>query len=99
MSYRWFGALDQRVLLDAHHLSSKTSAGKSGNNGGYGSGDMGYGGGSNDGGYGKTSGTHIVETKIETTYTTVVGLQPAEQAPAAAPSYGNYKQTPKGYAQ
>lgn len=38
-------------------------------------------------GYGKTSGTHVVETKVEATYTTVVGMQPADQAPAAMPYY------------
>lgn len=48
----------------------------------------GYGGQSAYGSdYGKTSGTQIVETKVEATYTTVVGIQPADSYPATGPTY------------
>ncbi|XP_022703665.1 uncharacterized protein LOC111268762 isoform X3 [Varroa jacobsoni] len=66
-------------------VSAKASASKIG---GHGSSDSEYGSGVNDAGYGKTSGTHVVETKVEAIYTTIVGIQPAEQAPSAAPSLG-----------
>ncbi|XP_018497048.1 uncharacterized protein LOC100898154 [Galendromus occidentalis] len=47
--------------------------------------------------YGKTSGTQIVETKVEATYTTVVGIQPADSYPSAGPTYqAGYPQAP-GY--
>ena len=47
--------------------------------------------------YGKTSGTQIVETKVEATYTTVVGIQPADSYPATGPSYPAGYQQPQGY--
>jgi len=61
---------------------------------GYG-GHSGYSGYGND--YGKTSGTQIVETKVEATYTTVVGIQAADSYPATGPTYQpGYQQAP-GY--
>jgi len=51
----------------------------------YGGSQGGYGG-SKDGYGGKTTGTHVVETKVEATYTTVVGIQTGTEI--AAPSYG-----------
>ena len=59
----------------------------------------GYGGQSSYGGdYGKTSGTQIVETKVEATYTTVVGIQPADAYPAPGPTYQPGYQPAPGYA-
>ncbi|OQR78707.1 hypothetical protein BIW11_06231 [Tropilaelaps mercedesae] len=49
--------------------------------------------------FGKTSGTHVVETKVEATYTTVVGLQASEQAPNDMPPYQTSSQNKYGQGQ